>query len=89
MKSGKRRFEVAILHGCADSYFIDKKGNIRTRTATVAFNRVIVRDGKTRTKYSVPGFMFTLARIMGVEPTYDDVVMGLNNHPNVLAVEGR
>lgn len=89
MKKAKERFIKAILHGCADSYFVDRKGNIRTRTATVAFNRVVVRDGNTRTRYSVPGFMFTLARIMGVEPTYDNVVLGLDNTPNVLAVEGR
>ncbi len=89
MKKAKEAFVKAILHGCADSYFIDKKGNIRTRTATVAFNRVVVRDGNTRTKYSVPGFMFMLARIMGVEPTYDNVVLGLDSTPNVLAVEGR
>lgn len=85
MKYSKECFIKAILHGCADSYFIDKSGNVRTRTATVAYNRVIVRDGKSRTKYSIPGFMYMLARTMGVQPTYDDVLNGFDTHANVLA----
>nr|DAG80559.1 MAG TPA: hypothetical protein [Caudoviricetes sp.] len=88
MKYSKEVFVKAILHGCADSYFIDNNGKVRTRTATVACNRVIVRDGLSRTKYSIPGFMYTLARIMGVPPTYDSVVHGLDTYANVLA-EGR
>ena len=88
MKYSKMAFVKAILHGCVDSYFIDDKGRVRTRTATVAYNRVIVRDGLSRTKYSIPGFMYMLARIMGVPPTYDDVLNGLSTFTNVLA-EGR
>ena len=88
MKYSKLSFVKAILHGCADSYFIDSKGKIRTRTATVAYNRVIVRDGLSRTKYSIPGFMYMLAKTMGVPPTYDSVVRGLDTYANVLA-EGR
>ena len=88
MKYSKMAFVKAILHGCADSYFIDDKGRVRTRTATVAYNRVIVRDGLSRTKYSIPGFMYMLARTMGVPPTYDDVLNGLSTFVNVLA-EGR
>lgn len=88
MKYSKMAFVKAILHGCADSYFIDDKGRVRTRTATVAYNRVIVRDGKSRTKYSIPGFMYTLADVMGVPPTYDSVVHGLNTYANVLAERG-
>ena len=89
MKTSKMAFVKSILHGCADSYFIDKNGNVRTRTATVSFGRVIVRDGNTRTKYSIPTFMHMLAHIMNVEPTYDNVVMGFNTYANVLAEEGR
>lgn len=85
MKYSKMAFVKAILHGCADSYFIDSNGNVRTRTATVNYDRVIVRDGKSRTKYSISGFMYMLARTMGVQPTYDDVLNGLNTHANVLA----
>lgn len=85
MKYSKECFVKAILHGCADSYFIDSNGNVRTRTATVAYNRVIVRDGKSRTKYSIPAFMYMLARAMGVQPTYDNVTSGFNTHANVLA----
>ena len=88
MKYSKMAFVKAILHGCADSYFIDDKGRVRTRTATVAYNRVIVRDGLSRTKYSIPGFMYMLAENMGVPPTYDDVLNGLSTFANVLA-EGR
>ena len=88
MKYSKECFVKAILHGCADSYFIDDKGRVRTRTATVAYNRVIVRDGLSRTKYSIPGFMYMLAKTMGVPPTYDDVLNGLSTFANVLA-EGR
>ena len=88
MKYSKMAFVKAILHGCADSYFIDDKGRVRTRTATVAYNRVIVRDGLSRTKYSIPGFMYMLAKTMGVPPTYDDVLNGLSTCANVLA-EGR
>ena len=85
MKYSKECFVKAILHGCADSYFIDSNGNIRTRTATVAYNRVIVRDGKSRTKYSIPAFMHMLARTMNVQPTYDSVTNGFDTHANVLA----
>lgn len=85
MKYSKECFIKAILHGCADSYFIDSNGNVRTRTATVAYNRVIVRDGKSRTKYSIPSFMTLLARTMGVPPTYDSVTSGFDTHANVLA----
>lgn len=88
MKYSKLSFVKAILHGCADSYFIDDKGRVRTRTATVAYNRVIVRDGLSRTKYSIPGFMYMLADVMGVPPTYDSVVNGLNTYANVLAERG-
>ena len=88
MKYSKMAFVKAILHGCADSYFIDDKGRVRTRTATVAYNRVIVRDGLSRTKYSIPGFMYMLAKTMGVPPTYDSVLNGLSTFANVLA-EGR
>lgn len=88
MKYSKMAFVKAIMHGCADSYFIDDKGRVRTRTATVAYNRVIVRDGKSRTKYSIPGFMYMLAKTMGVPPTYDNVVHGLNTYANVLAERG-
>ena len=88
MKYSKEAFVKAILHGCADSYFVDDNGHVRTRTATVAYNRVIVRDGKSRTKYSIPGFMYMLAGIMGVKPTYDNVLNGLCTFTNVLA-EGR
>lgn len=89
MKHSKEAFVKAILHGCADSYFIDKSGNVRTRTATVAFGRVVVKDGNTRAKYSIPAFMHMLARVMNVEPTYYNVVMGFNTFANVLAEEGR
>lgn len=85
MKYSKECFIKAILHGCADSYFIDEKGNVRTRTATVAYNRVIVRDGKSRTKYSIPAFMHMIAGVMGVQPTYEDVTSGFDTHVNVLA----
>lgn len=88
MKYSKEVFVKAILHGCADSYFIDNNGKVRTRTATVACNRVIVRDGRSRTKYSIPGFMHMLAGVMGVPPTYDSVVRGFDTCANVLA-EGR
>lgn len=88
MKYSKMAFVKAILHGCADSYFIDEKGRVRTRTATIVYNRVIVRDGRSRTRYSIPGFMYMLAGIMGVPPTYDSVVHGLDTYANVLA-EGR
>ena len=88
MKYSKMAFVKAILHGCVDSYFIDDKGRVRTRTATVAYNRVIVRDGLSRTKYSIPGFMYMLAKTMGVPPTYYDVLNGLSTSANVLA-EGR
>lgn len=88
MKYSKESFVKAILHGRADSYFMDRNGKIRTRTATVAYNRVIVRDGRSRTRYSIPGFMHVLARIMGVQPTYDDVVQGMETIPNVLARKG-
>lgn len=85
MKYSKEAFVKAILHGCVDSYFIDDNGHVRTRTATIAYNRVIVRDGKSRTKYSIPGFMYMLAGIMGVKPTYDNVLNGLCTFVNVLA----
>ena len=85
MKYSKECFVKAILHGCADSYFVDSNGNVRTRTATVAYNRVIVRDGKSRTKYSIPAFMHLLAGVMGVQPTYDNVTSRLYTHANVLA----
>lgn len=85
MKYSKECFVKAILHGCADSYFVDSNGNVRTRTATVAYNRVIVRDGKSRTKYPIPAFMHMLARVMGVQPTYDSVTNGFDTHTNVLA----
>ena len=85
MKYSKECFVKAILHGCADSYFIDGSGNVCTRTATVAYNRVIVRDGKSRTKYSIPAFMHLLAGVMGVQPTYDNVTSGFDTHANVLA----
>ena len=85
MKYSKEAFIKAILHGCVDSYFIDDNGHIRTRTATIAYNRVIVRDGKSRTKYSIHGFMYMLAGIMGVQPTYDNVLNGLATFTNVLA----
>ena len=85
MKYSKLSFVKAILHGCADSYFVDPSGNVRTRTATVAYNCVIVRDGKSRTKYSIPAFMHMLARVMGVQPTYDSVTNGFDTHANVLA----
>lgn len=85
MKYSKMAFVKAILHGCTDSYFIDSNGNVRTKTATVNHDRVIVRDGKSRTIYSISGFMYMLARIMSVQPTYDDVLNGLNTHANVLA----
>ena len=85
MKYSKECFVKAILHGCADSYFVDFNGNVRTRTATVAYNRVIVRDGKSRTKYSIHAFMHMLARLMGVQPTYDNVTSGFDTHANVLA----
>lgn len=85
MKYSKECFVKAILHGCADSYFIDNNGNVRTRTATVAYNRVIVRDGKSRTKYSIPAFMHMIAGVMGVQPTYDSVTSGFDTHANVLA----
>lgn len=88
MKYSKEAFVKTILHGCVDSYFIDDNGHIRTITATIAYNRVIVRDGKSRTKYSIPGFMYMLAGIMGVKPTYDNVLNGLSTFVNVLA-EGR
>ena len=87
MKYSKMAFIKAILHGCADSYFIDNSGNVRTRTATVNHGRVIVRDGRSRTRYSIPGFMHMLAGTMGVEPTYDEVTSGFNTHANVLAEE--
>lgn len=87
MKYSKECFIKAILHGCADSYFIDESGNVRTRTATVAYNRVIVRDGKSRTKYSIPAFMHLLAGVMGVQPTYYDVTNGFDTNANVLAKE--
>lgn len=88
MKYSKLSFVKAIMHGCADSYFIDNNGKVRTRTATVAYNRVIVRDGRSRTRYSIPGFMYMLADVMGVPPTYDSVVHGLNTYANVLAERG-
>lgn len=85
MKYSKEAFMKAIVHGCADSYWIDKKGNVRTRTATVVYGTVIVRDGKTRKKYSLNTFMKLLANKMGVKPTYDYVLLGLSMYANVLA----
>jgi len=89
MKYSKEAFMKAIVHGCADSYFIDKKGNVRTRTATIKYGMVIVRDGEKKARFTVEGFMRVLARIMNTKPTYDYVLLGLANTANVLAEEGR
>lgn len=85
MKKSKEAFIKAILHGLVDSYYIDKYGNVRTKHATVKYGTVVVRDGAFRKKFTVNQFMCYLARIMRVNPTYDNVRLGLDSCANVLA----